>query len=203
MGKGSSPSSTTTGEPAVEPWFLGGPVLVPAAPPGPAGHHPRRVTCIFSQSSATAARMGAVVGPEKALRAVILAEGSPAGAAVQRLLYRAGFDKPQLCLSVAAIQADLARLRSDVVVVDLALCGLRGVGCVTSLVRDAQQAPVFVVVPFEGLRQPVLTAGASGVATPLDLRPLIVWLDAVRALAHAGLGCDCCRRRPAARRRHP
>lgn len=147
--------------------------------------------------------MGAMSGSEGLLRAVTLLADPQTKRAVDLLLYRAGFETPAACLSVAALRGNLVRLRSDVVVVDLALCGLEGMPAVASLVRAAQQAAVLVVVPFEGLQHPAVMAGATAAATPLDLRPLIEVFDSVRAMAHAGLACDCCRVRSAARRRRP
>lgn len=136
--------------------------------------------------------MGAMAGSWRLLRAVVLLEEGPTKAAVNRLLYRAGFGVPATPLSMPAVLSEVVLVRPDVVVVDLALCGIGGVQSLASLVRTAPQAAVLAVVPFETLRRPALAVGAAGAATPLDLRPLIECLDAVRSAAHAGLDCDCC-----------
>lgn len=144
-----------------------------------------------------------VARPETLLRAVILLQESTIKAAVERLLYGAGFDSPVASPSVAALHNDLTRRPSDVVVIDLALCGVGALHSLSSLVDAAGSAAVVVIVPFETLVQPVLELGVTGVVTPRDLRPLVRCLEATREAAHAGLACDCCRRRPAARRRPP
>lgn len=142
--------------------------------------------------------MGVMAGSERPLRALVLLEDRSTRAAIDRLLHRAGFGTVGVCGSITAVHRDLPRFHPDVVVVDLVLCGFGGIATLASLVGAAPQAAFLAVVPFEGLRQPALAAGVVGVAVPLDLRPLVDALDTVRATAHAGVICACCRDTPAA-----
>ncbi len=141
--------------------------------------------------------MSAMAGSERPLRAVILLEDSTTRAAVTRLLYRAGFGAQAVVPSLPDLLPALDRVRPDVVVVDLSMCGLDGIKVLPSLRAAAPEMRVIALVPFETLREATLSAGATAVVTVRDLRPLVDCLDAVRTLAHAGSVCDCCSPPPA------
>lgn len=89
--------------------------------------------------------------------------------------------------------AAVARAKPDIVVVDLALAGDRGLRIVTDLRKAAPDCAVVVVVPyrFGGLRASAEEAGAMALMELSDLRPLRPCLERIHIRAHAE-SCPSC-----------
>lgn len=113
-------------------------------------------------------------------------------AAVVRLLYVCGFDLVASFELVAAASAAVEEAHPDVVVVDVATCGVVGLPAISGLREASPVSAVIVLSPFEQLRAAALEAGALAMVTNDDLRPLLLCLEGIRQAAHGGLACPCC-----------
>lgn len=80
----------------------------------------------------------------------------------------------------------------NVIVLDLAVCGIAGVGVVPNLMQACPWCAVVVVSPFPALAPAILEVGAALVVEPSDLRPVLGLLAEIRSAAHAGYPCPCC-----------
>lgn len=127
------------------------------------------------------------------LRGLICERDPDAARAVRLLMHGFGFEAVVVEATASEAAATAGRATPQLLVVGLASCGIEGLGSVRSLMAAAPGAPAVVIVPFSSLAQPALEAGAVAVLNPTDFRPLVPWLQRVRAVAHGGLTCDCCR----------
>lgn len=89
--------------------------------------------------------------------------------------------------------AAVARVKPDIVVLDLAVAGDSGLRIVADLRRAAAACAVVVVVPyrFGGLRASAEEAGAMALMELTDLRPLRACLERIHISAHAE-SCPSC-----------
>lgn len=122
------------------------------------------------------------------LRAIVCGEN----AAVPRLLRFSGFELMETVEFAHEAWSVVARERPDVVVVDIAACGVVGLSAVSRLHRASPESVVIVLSPFENLRSVALESGASQLVGTDDLRPLLGGLEQIRRTAHGGLACPCC-----------
>lgn len=126
------------------------------------------------------------------LRAVVCGYDPTMRHAVPLLLLARGF----VVVGTAEFAEDavtvVANDHPHVVVVDIASCDLDGMAVVRRLAAANPRCAVVVFSRFQGLRAAALRAGALETLGPDDLRPLLVVLEKIRAVAHAGLSCPCC-----------
>lgn len=128
-----------------------------------------------------------------ALRGLICERDPDAARALILLMHGFGFEAIEVETTATEAVATAGRATPQLLVVDLASCGIEGLGSVRSLMAAAPHAPAVVIAPFSSLVRPALEAGAVAVLDLTDFRPLLPWLQRVRAVAHGGLTCDCCR----------
>jgi DNA-binding response OmpR family regulator len=84
------------------------------------------------------------------------------------------------------ILSDLRASLPDLIVLELALAGERGLGIVSVLLGELPVSAVILLSPFETLRTPALEAGAYELVGKRDLRDLA---GAVRRLAASRTPC--------------
>lgn len=119
-----------------------------------------------------ARRLKTVMMAVPPLRALLCDDEPSSLLAVSVILDRCGFTVVDETSSASAAITVAQRARPDVVVVDLALAGFRGLRVVSALEAAAPGCAVLVVAPFPSLFQAALDAGAYACCTKADLRIL-------------------------------
>lgn len=109
--------------------------------------------------------------------------------AVNVILNRGGY-KVLAAESATQVIRAVERVHPELVVVDLALAGTRGVRLLSDIVTTSPRCPIVVLSPLEALRESALNAGAVALVDVTDLRPLEWCLHHLREGAH--VDCDCC-----------
>lgn len=108
-----------------------------------------------------------------------------------------GFSVAAVVATGAEALAAAGALTPELVVIDLALAGERGLGIISALVEASPATTVVALIParFAALRADAREAGARELVELGDLRPLRRCLERLHAAAH-GANCPTC---PAAR----
>ncbi len=99
------------------------------------------------------------------------------------MLTRKGFAPLVTVESAEELLAGAGRPGVRVILLDLALAGLAGLGIIPPLLAVAPNAAIVVLSPFAGLRAAALQGGAYDLVDPQDLRDLDRCLDRLVAEA--------------------
>lgn len=114
-------------------------------------------------------------------------------AAVPRLLHRCGFTVLADVELVLEAMTLVEREHPDVVVVDIASCGILGLGVLPQFAEVSPKSVVIVLSPYENTLGAALQPGeAVKILSSCDLRPLLAYLEDIQRVAHVGLACPCC-----------
>ena len=97
--------------------------------------------------------------------------------ALSAVLTRKGFDTLATVESAEDLLASAGRPDVRVILLDLALAGMAGLGIIACLRAVAPRAAIVLLSPFVGLRAAAVEAGAHELVDPQDLRQLERCLD--------------------------
>ena len=111
------------------------------------------------------------MGRSLRLRGLVFDDDADTRRAVTAILSRSGFDVVGVVSSPAEALAAAGGL-PDVVVLDLALSGTRGLGILGALHAVAPACELVVLSPFVALREAALDAGACDFIDKRDMRQL-------------------------------
>ena len=125
----------------------------------------------FSPSSGRRVTLRPVTGTAPALRTIVYDGEASSCRAVSAVAEAAG----AAVVAVSKATPDLAQVRAvrpDVVVLELALAGARGLGIVPALLGALPQCAIILLSPFDTLRESALDAGAYDLVGKDDLHDL-------------------------------
>lgn len=120
------------------------------------------------------------------MTAVVCDDDPTQCSAVAEQLVRAGCGLVVQTPSLVQLLDVVSRTMPNIIVLDLALAGIRGLDVVRDLHRTCTECALIVLSPFVGLRDDAIAAGARALVDVRDLRDL----DAVLATMTAPIELD-------------
>lgn len=112
------------------------------------------------------------MGPSTSLYAVVYDGDEPTRRAAAVIVERSGLEVVDLRDGVDDVVDHVRPLQPDLIVLELAMAGTRGLEVVSALLAALPGTAVVLLSPFEGLRVAALGAGAYDLVDADDLREL-------------------------------
>jgi ActR/RegA family two-component response regulator len=121
---------------------------------------------------------------------LICEDDSGSRRALSAILVRRGFSVLATVDSAEELLRAASGVRADVILLELDLAGVAGLGIIPALRAAAPRSAIVLLSPFDGLRAAAIEAGAFDFVDPSDLRDLDRCLEGLRPSRRVGSDGD-------------